>query len=229
LALDAYRRALEIDPQFGRAYGAMAVTLTLSYRMQWTELALQEARERSLQLARKAAELDKTTPQIYWSLGFVRLFRREFNEAETAAQQSITLSPNYADGYALMAYIYNWRGKAKEAERYILKAIALNPYHTYDYPWNLGFSYYTQGRYEEAATLLNTALEKNETAYFPRLYLAASYVRLGRLEDAKWEISEINTQRPGTTTAFLANTLPLEHEKHMRASLADLARAGMHE
>jgi len=229
LALDAYRRALAFDPQFGRAYGAMAVTLTLSYRMQWTELSLQEARERSLQLARKAAELDKTTPQVYWSLGFVHLFRREFNEAEAAARRSITLSPNYADGYALLAYIYNWRSMAKEAEHYILKAIALNPYHTYDYPWNLGFSYYTQGRYEEAAALLNSALEKNETAYFPRLFLAASFVHLGRLGEAQWEVSEIYTQRPDTTLAFLANTLPLEHEEQLHALLADLAEAGISE
>jgi len=229
LALDSYRRALAIDPKFGRAYGAMAVTLTMSYRMEWTDLSLQEASERALQLAQKAAELDKNTPQVFWSLGFVHLFRREFEEAEKAARRSITLSPNYADGYGLLAYINNWRGKAKEAEKDIRKAIALNPYHTYDYPWNLGFSYYIQGRYEEAAPLLNTALEKNATAYFPRLFLASTYVRLGRFEDANWEINEIYIQRPETTLSFLANTLPLEHTDQLQALLTDLTRAGLSE
>jgi len=229
LALQTYRRVLAIDPKFGRAYGAMAVMVTLGYRLEWTNSPLQESRERDMQLARKAAELDQSSPQVYWALGYVHLFRREFAEAEAAARQSITLSRSYADGFGLLAFINNWRGNAKEAERHIRQAISLNPYHTFEYPWNLGLSYYTQGRYEEATAALQNALEINETAYFPRLFLAASYARLGRVEDAKWEIEQINTQRPGTTRSFLAHTLPFEHEAQRRGLLADLAKAGMPE
>jgi len=229
LALQTYRRVLAIDPKFGRAYGAMAVMVTLGYRLEWTNLPLQEARERAMQLARKAAELDQSSPQVYWALGYVHLFRREFAEAEAAARRSITLSRSYADGFGLLAFINNWRGNAKEAERHVRQAISLNPYHTFEYPWNLGLSYYTQGRYEEATVALQSALEINETAYFPRLFLAASYARLGRVEDAKWEIEQINTQRPGTTRSFLAHTLPFEHDAQRRGLLADLAKAGMPE
>ena len=229
LAMEAYQRAIALDPDYARAYGAMAVALTRGYRFQWTDLPIQEARERAMQLANKAVALDQSTPQIYWSLGFVHLFRKEYQEAEAAAMQSVTLSPNYADGYGILAFIANWRGKAEEAERYIKKAIALNPYHTFDYPWNLGLAYYTMGRHEEAIAALQNALERNESVLMPRLFLAASLVRLNRLEDAQWETEQISILRPDTTISHLANTLPYEHQEQMNALLDDLRQAGLPE
>jgi adenylate cyclase len=164
---------------------------------------------------------------VYWSVGFVHLFRKEFEAAETAAKRAVTLSPNYADGYGLLAFIANWRGKAIEAEAYIKKAIALNPYHTFDYPWNLGLAYYTQGRYLEAIQALKDALQRNETVVHPRLYLAASYVRLGRLEDATWEIEQMRILRPDVTISLLTNTMPYESQELMENFLQDLRKAGL--
>jgi len=229
LTMDAYRRALELDPNYARVYGAMAVELTRGYRNQWTKLSFEEAREHAMKLAKKAVALDQSTPQIYWALGFVHLFRKEFAEAEAATQQTITLSPNYADGYGLLAFIANWRGKAEEAERYISKAIELNPYHTFDYPWNLGLSYYLAGRYSEAIDPLLDALNRNETAAYPRMFLAASYVRLRQMDDAEWEMGQVIMQRPDTTASHLALTLPFEHEAQLNAVLDDLKKAGLPE
>lgn len=229
LTLDYYRRAINVDPNYARVYGAMAVVLTDGYRHGWTELSFEEARERALKLAKKAVALDQTTQQIYWSLGFVHLFRKEFQEAELAAKKAIVLSPNYADGFGLLAFIANWRGKAEDAERYIKKAISLNPYHTFDYPWNLGLAYYTMGKYTDAAEEFKNALERNQTANYPRLYLAASYVRLGQLEDATWEIEQATVHRPRTTISHLSNTLPYENKKLLKSLLEDLRKAGLPE
>lgn len=229
LTLDYYRRAINVDPNYARVYGAMAVVLTDGYRHGWTELSFEEARERALKLAKKAVALDQTTQQIYWSLGFVHLFRKEFQEAELAAKKAIVLSPNYADGFGLLAFIANWRGKAEDAERYIKKAISLNPYHTFDYPWNLGLAYYTMGKYADAVEEFKNALERNQTANYPRLFLAASYVRLGQLEDATWEIEQATVHRPRTTISHLSNTLPYENKKLLKSLLEDLRKAGLPE
>lgn len=229
LTIDAYRRAIQLDPQYARAYGALAVTLTHGYRQQLTKLSFEEARERALKLAKKAIEIDQSSPPVYWSLGYVHLFRKEYEEAEAAAKQATNLSPNYADGYGLLAFISNWRGKAEDAARYIKKAIALNPYHTFDYPWNLGFAYYTLGRYDEASHALQQALEKNPSVLYPRLFLAASYVRLGQQDDAEWEIEQVKMQQPGPTLSLLTNTLPFENQSQMVAFLDDLRKGGLPE
>ena len=229
LTIDAYRRAIQLDPQYARAYGALAVTLTRGYRQQLTKLSFEEARERALKLAKKAIELDQSSPPVYWSLGYVHLFRKEYEEAEAAARQATNLSPNYADGYGLLAFISNWRGKAQDAARYIKKAIALNPYHTFDYPWNLGFAYYTLGRYDEASHALQQALVKNPSVLYPRLFLTACYVRLGQQDDAEWEIEQVKMQQPSPTLSLLANTLPFENQSQMIAFLDDLRKGGLPE
>jgi len=229
MALTAYKQAVELDPGFARAYGAMAVALTHGYRFQWTELSLGEARERALKLANKAVVMDQTSPQIYWALGYVHLHRKEFEAAETAAKKAIELSPSYADGYGLLAYISNWRGKFTQAETYINKASALNPYHSFDYPWNLGLAYYGQGRYKEAVKSLKDALERNENALYPRLFLTASYARLGQMQDAAWEIENIKVSRPDTTLSHLRHIMPFEHKNNLHSVLDDLRKAGLAE
>ena len=228
-AMQEYKRAIELDANFARAYGAMAVVLTYGYRFQWTELPLVEARERALQLAKKAVSLDTSSPQIYWALGYTHIHRKEYAEAEAAAQKSIELSPSYADGYGLLAYISNWRGKAQQAEHYIKKATELNPYHSFDYPWNLGLSYYSQGRYKEAITALREALERNPNVLYPRLFLTASYVRAGQMDDATWQIDNIMTARPDTTLAHLQTVMPFEHDEQKSAFLKELRKAGIPE
>ena len=188
-----------------------------------------EARERALELANKAVELNPSSPQIYWSLGYVHLHRREYDAAENAAKKSVALSPNYADGYALLANIVNWRGKAMDAEKYIKKAITLNPYYSFQYPSTLGLAYYNLGRYEEAITYLRDAIYRNESALNPRLFLAATYTRLNLMEEAAWEIEQIKANRPDVTLSSLDNILPFENKIYMNVLREDLRKAGLPE
>lgn len=229
LARDAYQHAIELDPTYARAYGALAVLRTHTYRRGWSELSADEAYTRALELAQKAVALDRSSPQAYWALAYVYLFRKQYEEAAAATKQAITLAPNFADGYGLLAFINNWQGKAEDAVRYIRKAMALNPHYTFDYPWNLGLASYTLGRYTEAVESLQEALTRNENALLPRLYLAASYVRLGQQDDAEWEIEQAMLQNPSASVSQLADTLPYEHRDQMIAVLEDLRQAGLPE
>ena len=225
--MNAYRRAIQLDPSFGRAYGAMAVTLTRGYRYQWSDLSLVEARERALELARKAVELDNTNPEIYWSMAYVRLHRREYDEAEKAVRKSIELSTNFADGYALLANIANWRGKPDEAITDIQEAMKLNPYYVFEYPSTLGLAYFLKGQYKDAVTTLDDALNRNESALNPRLFLAATYIRMNKKDDAKWEIEQIENYHPETSLSNLSTTLPFEKEDTLQTLQTDLRSAGL--
>jgi adenylate cyclase len=228
-SLEAFRQAIELDPGYARAYGAMAIALLRLYRHGWSELTPAEVQARALELAQKAVALDQSSPQVYWALGYVHLFRKEYEEAAAAIEQAIALAPNYADAYGLMALVNNALGRAEDAIRNMQKAMVLNPYFTFQYPWNLGMAYYTLGRYEEAIEALQQALEHNKNALFPRLYLAACYIRLGRQEDARWEIEQVGITNPDMTVTYLANTLPYKHKSQLNAVLEDLRKAGLPE
>ncbi len=229
LARDAYRHAIELDPTYARAYGALAVTLTRGFRNAWIDLTLEEARARALELAQKAVALDRSSPHVYWALGYVYLNSEQYDEAASAAKQAVELAPNYADGFGLLAFVNYVQGSMEEAIRYTQKAMSLNPHYTYEYPLNLGRSYYTLGRYTEAVEALQEALERNQNAQAPRLFLAASYVRLGRQDDAEWEIEQIQILNPSTTITHLASAYPIRDQQQMEAFLEDLRKAGLPE
>lgn len=229
LAMAEFQRAIEIDPAYGRAYGAMAFAVTQGYRYHWSDLSLVEARERALELALKAMTLDPASPQVHWSVAFVHVHRQEYDAAEKAARQSITLSPNYADGHALLAYIANWRNRPQDAITHIQKASELNPYHTFEYSSILGLAFYSLGQYQQAVDTLRKSLERNESALNPRLLFIAACVRLGLMEQAAWEVEFVTLNRPDATLGNLYSMFPFEHEARLLALKEDLRKAGLPE
>ena len=92
-AQHAYLRAIELDPGYGRAYGALAFTMAVAFRRGWTDTPL-ETMARALDLAKRGVALDGSIPQTHWALGYVYLMRKELEQAESAATRSIAVAPN---------------------------------------------------------------------------------------------------------------------------------------
>lgn len=224
----AYRKAIDADPGYGRAYGALAYLMSVSYRRGWTDTPT-ETIDRAVQLGKQGVELDDTIPQTYWSLGFAYLMKRDFEKAEQALQDAIRIAPSYADGYGLLALIKNNQGEPEKAIEYIRKGMRLNPFFTWDYYFNLGRAYYTMGRYEEAIEYLLKAKERNENVIQIRLILAASYVNVNRLEDAQWEVEEVQFLNPAETLTLTRKTIPMTNLTYLDKFIGDLRKAGLPE
>jgi len=227
-AQHAYRKAIETDPTYGRAYGALAYTLAYNFRRGWNDAPMQ-AIDRALELAQRGVELDASIPQTFWSLGYVHLMRKEFALAQQAVETSLSIAPNYADGFGLLALINNSLGNAKAAIANIQKGMQLNPYYTWDYPYNLGRAYYILGEYDKAIPELESAKTRNPNVMPVRLVLAACYVRTGRAADAEWEIEEVQAINPHETLSHLANTFATNDAELLQRFLQDLREAGLPE
>jgi len=221
-----YREAIAIDPTFGRAYGALAISLARGSIVGWEE-NLEESLDQALTLARQAVRLAPYAPQTHWALGYTLLMRREYKEAFTATEQAVELAPNYADGYGLLALISNGLGEADDAIRYIRKGMELNPYYSWDYPYNLGRALYLKGQYQEAVGQLKESLTRNPSSLNPRLYLAAALLSLGQTEDAEWEVLQIRTDYPEVSLSSISTRIPTADGPWKEKFLADLATAGL--
>ena len=224
----AYRRAIETDPSYGRAYGALAYTMAYNYRRGWSDAPVQTI-DRALELARKGVQLDSSIPQTFWSLSYVHLMRKSFEQAEKTVQKALEIAPNYADGYGLLALIKNGLGDAPAAIANIRKGMQLNPYYTWDYPYNLGRAYYILGDYPKAIEYLEAAKARNPNVMPIRLTLAAAYVGADRLGDAEWEVEEMQSISPGETLSQIAKTHPASDQHQLRRLLDDLRAAGLPE
>jgi adenylate cyclase len=230
-AQDEFKEAIKLDPSYARSYGALAIVTIRTVTSGWTD-SPSETRERALVLAKKAVALDDTLPQAYWSLGFVHLYRNEFKAAAKAVEKATAIAPSYADGYGLLALINNRLGtveNANQAIRLIKKGMKLNPHYTWDYPYNLGRAYYSKGEYQRAIVPLQQALERNENALQPRLFLAASYSGLGMQDDAEWEIEQVLNINPIMSISHLKLTSRIDHKASMKIYVSLLRKAGLPE
>ena len=226
LAETYFREAIALDKGFGRAYGALAVSMGRGSLIGWHE-DRQQTLQKSFELARKAVELNPYVPQVYWSLGYVHWHRREFNEALAVAKRSVELAPNYADGYALLGFVSSSMGRADDAIAYVKRAMKLNPSYTWDYPFSLGRSLYLKGEYEAALGHLEDTLERNSATIYGRLVLAAVLHNLGRQEDAEWQIMEIESEHPEFKLSTVEERMPISQAPHKTKFIEDLRAAGM--
>jgi len=227
-AKDFYRKAIQLDPSYGRAYGSLAVIKALEFRRGWTDTPM-ETLDRALALAEQAVLLNGNVPHTHWSLGFVHLMRKEYKQAEKASAKAVEISPNYADGYGLQAFINNHLGNAKIALKQITKGMKLNPYYSWDYPMNYGWANYMLGDYEKAIPALEQAQARNENVIHIKLLLAASYVKAGRQDDAEWVVEAIRSLNPNTSLSHTNHTFAIADTKLKKMLLDDLRMAGLPE
>ncbi|GMR17854.1 MAG: hypothetical protein BMS9Abin33_0248 [Gammaproteobacteria bacterium] len=228
-AQQAYRRAIKLDPNFARAHGSLAVSLDVHYWRGWSDTP-EETLDRALAMSKLAIELDPSSPQAYWALGYTRLYRKELDMAATAVEHAITLAPNYADGYGLLALINNYLGNGETARQLVTKGMKINPHYTWDYPYNLGRAYYTLGEHQKAIEALLEALDRNEHAASPRIYLAAAYMAAGQKDNAIWEVEQIRVISPEFTLSHIKKNYPIINNKKLQDIFFDqLRQAGLPE
>jgi len=225
-ARQEYRKAIELDPNYGRAYGALAVVYAADYVRGWSSAPLEDL-NRALVLAQKAVGLDASTPQTHFALSFVHLMRRDYEKAAQAALQSVRIAPSYADGYAVLGLVYMYGGRFEEAIEQTNTGMRLNPYYTLQYLLIRGGSNYMLGNYDAAISALEDAHARNENQLLVNLWLTASYVRAGRTGDAEWLVEQIKILSPTISIREVEKSMPIVGENNKRSLLNDLRKAGL--
>jgi len=226
LAAQQYRRALEIDPRFARAYAGLALVRSRGLIDGWDPdpaAALREARS----LADTAERLAPDSPQVLFVQSQLALVQRDFALAKDYARRAIALNPGYADAYAGLAWIRFFAGEAEAGLADIERAQQLNPRMPAVYLLVRGMLHYLRGDASQAITDLEQASIANPGYQQLRIWLAAVYMAAGRSEEARWQIDELLTANPNITLEYLRDNLPIADPAHLERLLADLRQAGL--
>jgi TolB-like protein len=182
-ARDLFKKALEIDPNYGRAYSG----LSLSYFNEWS-CQLWEYWDKNMQMAfeyaTKALEYEDRDHVVYMVLGKIFSFRRQFELAEEHFNKSLHLNPNDADSLAFICGSKALLGDHDEGMKLFNKARKLNPYHENWYFIYGIMAYFLTRQFEEIVKFVKD-IPETISVDFPG-YLAAVYAYLGDLEKAKY-------------------------------------------
>jgi tetratricopeptide (TPR) repeat protein len=190
----------------------------------WSENP-EKSLELALEWAQKCYALDPNDYKTHWTLGYVYLYLRDFDRAISEYERALALNSNDADFLAQMTIALTLMGRPEQAIAQLKKAMRMNPRHPSWYWTVLGGAYYERGRYDEA---LATLKQNNKPSFFDHRNLAAVYIQLGQLEEARDEVSKLLEKNPHFTLKAV-NNQPYKNVNRLQRLINDLRKAGVPE
>jgi adenylate cyclase len=210
-AIEFFKKALELAPEYVRAYGYLALSyfIDVAYMYAGTD-HLKEG----LKFAKRALALDVDDSLAHAAKGLILFLLGHDDEGISSVERSFELNPNDAEVLRWMGAILTYAGRPEEAVEYLRNAIRLNPFNT-GYDTMLGFALYYCRRFEEAVEVLR---KKGGIRYRWRVgYAAAALGQLGRVDEARAVAEEFVALRQAELR---------EREDPIPSSTLELAREG---
>ena len=144
-AIDAFKKAISIKPDYADAYNNMGNALKGQGKL---EEAI-EAYDKVLSI--------KPDTEAYYNMGNALKEQRKLEEAVEAFKKAISIKPDYAAAYNNMGTTLKDQGKPDEAIEAYKKAISIKPDYAEAYN-NIGNTLIAEGKLEEAAEAYNKAI-----------------------------------------------------------------------
>ncbi len=152
-----FERAIELDPDYARAYSGLALSLVMPRLSKFREADDQPERiEWALQ---RALELDPELSEAHAALGFIRMARDHNDAAESALRRAIELNPSNAHAHNWLAHLMRVSGRPEEAMHHMREAMALH-HGTASLLVNYAAIQFQLGRTEDALALLRDLRER---------------------------------------------------------------------
>ena len=198
-AISYFKTAVDLDPQYTRAYAALAATYWEAWKRFWRErIGLSpkhhrhEARFRAEQFLAKA--MQDPTPLAHQVASARFLHLQQHEEAIAEAQRAIALDPNDADSYVALAGALSLAGRADEALGWVERAMRLNPHYPSYYLYQLGLARFGMEQFDKAAISLEKVTALNPDDRWSYRLLLATYGLLGRSEEASKALQAIKAR-----------------------------------
>jgi eukaryotic-like serine/threonine-protein kinase len=172
-SIESFQRAVLLDPNYARAYAALADSYALAPI--YGDLSPAEAAVAVKDVTTSALQLDPNLAEPYAALGFIR-FHYEWNwaGAEQAYQRALELNDNYATAHHWYSGFLSSMGQVREALAEAERARELDPVST-PISTNVGAVLYYARRYDEAIQQFQRALELNPNAAGVHRHLGMAY------------------------------------------------------
>ena len=180
-SMEYFEKAIEEDPGYGLAYAGLADTYNLMAIQGWIDK--QEGRDKAVELALKALELDENLAEAYTVLGSIYDYVDwDWENAESAFKRAIEINPNYATAHHYYSQHLHITGQHEDAWLHIGKALELNPL-SFVIRYVSGHEmYYNDGLFEEALAEIQKCNELHENHPWIARAELEIYWRLGEEE-----------------------------------------------
>jgi len=183
-SLEQFKKAVEIDPGFGKAYAGLAdAYVILGF---YNYLPAREVMPKAKDAADTAIHLDNSLYESYCSLGmYYSCYEWNWKEAKNNFLKSIQLNPLYVQGHVWFGHYYLcWiEGKFEEGERHLNIAIELEPYNAMSYI-NKYAVLFSAGKFEEAFLTAKQGYEMDPDSMIGNRIIGFAYLHKEQYAEA---------------------------------------------
>lgn len=125
-ALQLCKRAIELDPNYARAYGILSLIYHQTSLPIQIDLSFEERHLQGREYLGKAM-LNPTSDAYRVAVWHLHRPERDFDGAIQAAEMAVALEPNFFENYFLVAFAHIWNGQPEIAFDYIATAERIDP------------------------------------------------------------------------------------------------------
>ena len=193
-AIDLYRQAIEIDPQFALAHACMAVAYVMLPVV--SRVNAGEALGQAKIAARRAIELDEAIPEAHAALSVTdALLDFNLSDALIEADRALVLNPESAITRYAVVQALAASGRLDEAAEHAKDGCAIDPLMA---PINYlyGLVLYYQRLWDDAAAQLQRTLEINSGFLTARAVLGIALARAERFPEGMATVNELLNDAP---------------------------------
>ena len=187
-AIEAFKQAIMIDPNYALAYCGMADAY---FRLSNVHFSPREVLPKAKEAALRAVEIDKNLAEAHSSLALIQVYYdHDWIQAEREFKKALELDPDLTSAHQRYGSYLTFMGRFEEAIRHYETALELDPF-SLQVNMNLATAYYLRGEYDRAVNHLAKTMEL-EPNYMPTHFvLGCVYIQQDRLAEAIAEFQRI--------------------------------------
>ena len=221
-----FLQALELDPNFAKAYAGLGFAYMFDYQNRWSDnpdASLGLAKE----YAERAIEKDPKEALAHAVAAVTATFRRDIDRAQSEIDIALSLNPNMAMAYNIQGGIRIYLGRPEEAIPLIERAMRLDPATNQQFLHFLGMANLLAGKYETAAAALRERIRLVPNTDFSRSLLASALGYLGQIDEARRVWQELKEINPKYSFQEHLGRLPFRNEEEAQRITDGLKKAGV--
>jgi adenylate cyclase len=186
-----------------------------------------ETIEKSMELAQKALAMDDSIAEAHSLLCALYIRKKEFDKAIAEGERAVALNPGGTSVLLNYARSLTVAGRPEEGIPLFQKAIRLNPFGPPTLYREFGHALRVVGRFEEAVSAYKKAIQLAPDNIYPHIFLAATYIQMGREKEARAEAAEVLRIDPKFSLDYLAKVLSYKDQSVNNRTLEALRKAGL--
>jgi TolB-like protein/Flp pilus assembly protein TadD len=226
-----FEQAIELDPDYSRAYAALAALYWETHLRFWDpslNLGTSTGKIKTRAYKYRDIAIANPTPLALVIASDMLMWRGQHEEAIAQAKRAIKLAPNDAYSLLKLAEILVYAGHPQESLKYGALAARLDPRGLARQLYIQGLAEFGMDRFDKAAETLEKAFETNPEITKSLTILVAAYGYLGR-KDASQILKPYEKEYWASSIASAGPHFPYHFDKDKLRLAEGLRKAGLSE